>query len=168
VAWVRQRTIPTERPPLIGEVSENFLRMKGATWSAWRIPTAYFWLSRPEPLLFLPSSSSIVLMRLSGPRSRPTISQKIWYRRKSNPDLWICSQELWPLDHRGGPNYYLRIFIIDVITLLIYKYIKMNSINKLSSTFLEMTCTAQKTTRQIILSCLMNSLPLESLYWTVV
>jgi hypothetical protein len=29
--------------------------------------------SRPEPLLFLPSSSSIVLTRLSGPRSRPTI-----------------------------------------------------------------------------------------------
>jgi hypothetical protein len=30
----------------------------------------------PEPLLFLPSSSSIVLTRLSGPRSRPTTSQK--------------------------------------------------------------------------------------------
>jgi hypothetical protein len=34
--------------------------------------------SRPEPLLFLPSSSSIVLTKLSGPRSRPTTSQKIW------------------------------------------------------------------------------------------
>jgi hypothetical protein len=33
---------------------------------------------RPEPLLFLSSSSSIVLTRLSGPRSRPTTSQKIW------------------------------------------------------------------------------------------
>jgi hypothetical protein len=29
------------------------------------------------PLPFLPSSSSVV-MRLSGPRSRPTTSQKIW------------------------------------------------------------------------------------------
>jgi hypothetical protein len=29
-------------------------------------------------LLFLPSRSSIVLKRLSGPRSRPTTSQKIW------------------------------------------------------------------------------------------
>jgi hypothetical protein len=27
-----------------------------------------------------------------------TTSQKIW----KCPDLWICSQELWPLDHRGG------------------------------------------------------------------
>jgi hypothetical protein len=52
-------------------------------------------------------------MRLSGPRSRPTVtqsgpcsrpitSQKILQHRESNPDLWICSQELWPLDHRGG------------------------------------------------------------------
>jgi hypothetical protein len=33
-------------------------------------------LSRPEPLLFLPSSSSVVLARLGGSRSRPTTSQK--------------------------------------------------------------------------------------------
>jgi hypothetical protein len=38
----------------------------------------YFRLSRPEPLFFLSSSSSIVLTRLSGPRSRPTTFQKIW------------------------------------------------------------------------------------------
>jgi hypothetical protein len=36
----------------------------------------YSRLSRPEALLFLPSSSSVVLTRLSGPRSRPTTSQK--------------------------------------------------------------------------------------------
>jgi hypothetical protein len=30
-----------------------------------------------EPLLFLSGSSSVVLTRLSGPRSTPTISQKI-------------------------------------------------------------------------------------------
>jgi hypothetical protein len=45
-------------------------------WSAQRIPTAVFSLSRPEPL-FLPSSSSIVLARLSEPRSGPTTSQEI-------------------------------------------------------------------------------------------
>jgi hypothetical protein len=37
----------------------------------------YSRFSRPEPLLFLSSSSSIVLTRLGGPRSRPTTSQKI-------------------------------------------------------------------------------------------
>jgi hypothetical protein len=38
----------------------------------------YYRFPRPEPLLFLPSSSSVVLTRLSGARSRPTTSQKIW------------------------------------------------------------------------------------------
>jgi hypothetical protein len=37
----------------------------------WALDTASIWFSRPE-LLFLPSSSSVVLTRLSGPRSRPT------------------------------------------------------------------------------------------------
>jgi hypothetical protein len=39
---VRERTIPTERTPLVGKVIANFLRIEGATWSAWRIPTAVF------------------------------------------------------------------------------------------------------------------------------
>jgi hypothetical protein len=64
---------------------------------------------RPEPLLFLPSSSSIVLTRLSRPHSRPTTSQKIWQRQNSNPDLWICSQELWPLGYRGGPKLVIAL-----------------------------------------------------------
>jgi hypothetical protein len=33
VASVRERTIPTERPPLVGEVSATFA-VEGATWSA--------------------------------------------------------------------------------------------------------------------------------------
>jgi hypothetical protein len=64
VAWVCERTIPTERP------------------SAKLVPTfadrRCHGLSRPEPLLFLPSRSSIVLTRLCGPRFRPITSQKIW------------------------------------------------------------------------------------------
>jgi hypothetical protein len=35
MVWVRERTIPTERPPLVGEVIATFLRIEGATWSAW-------------------------------------------------------------------------------------------------------------------------------------
>jgi hypothetical protein len=60
--------------------------------------------------LFLPSSSSLVLMRLSGPRSRPT-TFFFWQCRESNPGLRICSQELWPLDHRGGHVMYVYIYI---------------------------------------------------------
>jgi hypothetical protein len=66
-----------------------------------RSPRLYYRFSAPEPLLFLPSSSWIVLARLNGPRSTPATSQKIWKRWESIPDLWICSQELWPLDHKG-------------------------------------------------------------------
>jgi hypothetical protein len=40
VAVVRKRTIPTQRPPLVGEVSANLLRVEGVGWSAQRNPTA--------------------------------------------------------------------------------------------------------------------------------
>jgi hypothetical protein len=32
-------SVQTERPPLVGEVSANFLRIEGVTWSAQRIRT---------------------------------------------------------------------------------------------------------------------------------
>jgi hypothetical protein len=62
VVWVRERTIPTERPPLVGEVSANFC--------AWRVPRGqrdgslrpYSHISRPEPLFCLPSSSSVEII----------------------------------------------------------------------------------------------------------
>jgi hypothetical protein len=62
----------------------------------------YCQVSRLEPLLFLPSSSSIVLTRLSGPHSRPTTSQKICSAGNWARDLWICSQKIWPLDRTGS------------------------------------------------------------------
>jgi hypothetical protein len=44
----------------------------------WVFVLNLFSASRPEPLHFVPSSSSIVLTKLSGLLSRPTASQKIW------------------------------------------------------------------------------------------
>jgi hypothetical protein len=73
---VCERTIPTERALLFGEVSANFcgqLVPLGRDGSL----QPYSQISRQEALLFLSSSSSIVLTRLSGPCSKPT-SQKIW------------------------------------------------------------------------------------------
>jgi hypothetical protein len=53
VALGRKRTIPTERPPLVGEVSANFLRAEVVPWSARRIPTTVnLDFLDPEPLLF--------------------------------------------------------------------------------------------------------------------
>jgi hypothetical protein len=78
VVLVRKRTIPTERPPHKGEVSVNFCGERVSRGQRNGSPRPYSRFSRPEPLLFLPSSSSIVLARLSGPLSGPTTSQKIW------------------------------------------------------------------------------------------
>jgi hypothetical protein len=77
VTWVRERTILTKRP-LVGDVSANFCGERVPHGQHDGSLQPYSQLSRSELLLFLPSSSSVVLMRLSGPRSRPTTSQKIW------------------------------------------------------------------------------------------
>ena len=80
VALVRERTIPTERPPPVGEVSANFCGQRGVAWSAQRVPTAVkLCFLDLEPLHFYSSSSSIDLRRLtrlSRHRSRPTTTQK--------------------------------------------------------------------------------------------
>jgi hypothetical protein len=89
---VRKRTIPTERPPLDGEVSANSSGQRVA-WTAQRIPTAV-------NLGFLDRSR--YFLEITQLYSRSTTSQKKWQRRESNRNLWICSQELWPLDHGGG------------------------------------------------------------------
>jgi hypothetical protein len=65
-----KRTIPTEQPPLFGEVSANFCGL--------RVPRGQRDGSLGCILGFLDrSSSSVVLTRLSGPCSRSTTSQKI-------------------------------------------------------------------------------------------
>jgi hypothetical protein len=40
MALVRKRNIPTERPPLVGEISANFLRIESFACSAQQISTA--------------------------------------------------------------------------------------------------------------------------------
>jgi hypothetical protein len=83
--WVDPRSGLTPWPESESELDlprDRLMSAKLVPIYAERVPRAQcdgsLWLSRPEPLLFLPSSSSIVLTRLSGPRPRPTTSQKIW------------------------------------------------------------------------------------------
>jgi hypothetical protein len=78
VALVHKRTMPTKRPPLVGEVSANFCGYRMSSGQRDKCLRPYSRFSRPEPLLFLPSISSVVLTRLSETRSRPNTSQKIW------------------------------------------------------------------------------------------
>jgi hypothetical protein len=57
----------------------QLLRIDGVVWSAQRIPTSInLDFLDSELLLFRSSSSSVILTRLSGPRSRPNTSQEIW------------------------------------------------------------------------------------------
>jgi hypothetical protein len=61
----------TKRPPLVDGISAKFADKvpRGQRDGSLR---PYSRISRPEPLLFLPSSCSVVVTGLSGPRSRPT------------------------------------------------------------------------------------------------
>jgi hypothetical protein len=67
-----------------------------------RSPSAVISISRPEPLQFLPSSSWIVLTRLSGPVPDPLFLRKFGSAGNWTQNLLTCSQELWPLDYRRG------------------------------------------------------------------
>jgi hypothetical protein len=64
------------RGPLSGELVPTLGDRGCCVVSATNHNGRYFRFSRPEPLLFHSSSSSIIFTRLSGPRSRPTTSQK--------------------------------------------------------------------------------------------
>jgi hypothetical protein len=91
MALVREGTILTQQPPLDGEVSVNVCgwrvsrgQRNGSLWP-------YSWLPRPEQLLCLPSSCSIVLTGLSGPHSRPTtpIKKNNAHHSKHGTAIWL-------------------------------------------------------------------------------
>jgi hypothetical protein len=65
--------------------STKFLRIDGVAWSAQQNPTSVnIDFLDPEPLRFNSCSSSVIITRLSGHRSRTTASQKIWKHWESN------------------------------------------------------------------------------------
>jgi hypothetical protein len=114
--------IPTEQPPLVSKVSANFFADRGCHVVSvtnpydrilgFLVQSRYFffqvapqlysrgWVDPvPDPLLFF--------LVVPGNRTR---------------DLRICSQELLPLDHRGGhiQKYILLIIYWFIVTYLIY------------------------------------------------
>jgi hypothetical protein len=73
---------------------DGCLWIEGVAWSAQRIPTAVnIDFLDPEPLLFLSNNSSAII-------TSHYFSEKSGSAGNRTRDLWICSQELWPLDHR--------------------------------------------------------------------
>jgi hypothetical protein len=84
MALVRERTIPTDRPPLVGEVSTNFAdrgcRVVSATDSH-VVNLGSLNRSRYFSFKWLLSCPH----EAEWTRSRLAASQKIWKRRESNP-----------------------------------------------------------------------------------
>jgi hypothetical protein len=95
MVWVRERTIPTQRPPLVGEVRVPRGQSDGS-----RRPYSRF--SRQEPLLFYQVAPQLYSRDWVGPVPDPLLLFVVPGNRSRDP--CICSQELWPLDHRGGPT----------------------------------------------------------------
>jgi hypothetical protein len=58
VAWVHERTIPTERPPLVGEVSTKFCRERVPSGQRDGSLRLYSWISRPA-FLYITKWNSI-------------------------------------------------------------------------------------------------------------
>jgi hypothetical protein len=58
---------------------------------------------RPEPLLFFQVASHLYSQGLSGHVPDPLLLRnKSGSAGNRTRHLWVCSQEVWPLDHRGG------------------------------------------------------------------
>jgi hypothetical protein len=120
VPWVLERTIPTKRQPLVGEVSVNFLWIEGATWSAWRIPYCRIlgFLDRSRyRYVYFQVAPQLYSWGWVDPVPDPLLLRKF-----GSPDLWICSQELWPLDHRRG-HHKIHMYI----WIHIYNFGKVNT-----------------------------------------
>jgi hypothetical protein len=97
----------------VKKLSGKFLRVEGVAWSAQRIPTSI-------NLSFLDRSRYFII------QVAPQLSSRGWvdplplrkHGRAENRtrDLWICSQKLWPLDHRGGykSNASVTYYLFDI------------------------------------------------------
>ena len=102
MALVRERTIPTERPPPVGEVVPTFAGRGGVTWSAQRVPTAVLCFLDQSRYFFIQVAPQLTSRGWVDPVPNPLLLRKSGSAGNRTRDLCICSQKLWPLDHRGG------------------------------------------------------------------
>jgi hypothetical protein len=96
---VRKRTIPTRWPSLVGEFQCQLLRIEGGrVVSATGPHGRQSRFSTLEPLILIQVAPQLYSRCWVGPlifRKSGSAGDRIW-------DLWVCSQELWLLGHRGG------------------------------------------------------------------
>jgi hypothetical protein len=76
MALVRKRTIPTERPPVVGEVSANFSGLWVSRGQRDGSLRPYSRISRPGPLLFFRVAPQFYLQGWVDPLSDPLLLRK--------------------------------------------------------------------------------------------
>jgi hypothetical protein len=99
VALVRERTMPTERPPLVGEVVPTSCVVSATDPPPPVVSLGFLDRSR---YYFFQVSPQLSSRGWVDPVLDPLLLQKSGSAGNRIQDLWICSQKLWPLDHRGG------------------------------------------------------------------
>jgi hypothetical protein len=81
--------------------------VKGFAWSArWFHTIINIGFSYTGDTNFLSVGSSVILTRLSGPRSDPLFLSKSASAGNQTQDLWVCSHKFWPLDTEAVHNAY--------------------------------------------------------------
>jgi hypothetical protein len=116
VALVRERTIPTERPSLVSEVSANVCGYRVSRGQRGGYLRPYSWFSRPEPLFF----SSKHLLSCTHEAERTPFQTYYLSENLVAPGI-----EPWPLDYIGGPKIcmILGIYVMEpeFISLVCFK-----------------------------------------------
>jgi hypothetical protein len=99
---VCKQTIPTDRSPL-SVVWCQLLWVEGVAWPVQRFPLAadLIFLDRSR-YFFFQAAPELSSWGWVDPVLDPLLLRKSGCARNRTQDLWICSQELWPLDHRGS------------------------------------------------------------------
>jgi hypothetical protein len=93
--------------------SANFFRKRGVAWSVRRIPHGrWSQFSRLESLLFFQVAPHLSSRGWVDSVPDPLILRKSGSAGNQIWDPCVCSQELWPLDDRGGPCHINQVKII--------------------------------------------------------
>jgi hypothetical protein len=94
--------MPTERPPLVGEVVSTFADRGCCVVSATDPPVVSPGFLDQSRYYFFHVAPQLSSRGWVNPIPDPLLLRKSGSAGNRTQDLWICSQKLWLLDHRGG------------------------------------------------------------------
>jgi hypothetical protein len=102
VVLVHEQTLLTAWPPLVSEISANFCGRKVSCGRGNGSPHPYSQFLDQSHYFSFQIAPKLYSRGWVDPVPDPLLLRKSCSDRKRTRDLWICSQELWPLDPRGG------------------------------------------------------------------